>query len=56
MRAVLRDPDVSGGVDEFGPYVRVAFELPRGAFATSILREIMKSEGHAAAEEPGEEG
>lgn len=56
MRATLRDADVSGGVDEHGAYVRVAFELPRGSFATSILREIMKSGGHDAAEETGEEG
>ncbi len=42
-RVRLRDPDLSGGVDESGPYVKLAFELPRGAFATITLREIMKS-------------
>ena len=41
-RVALTDPDLAGGVDEHGPYVRVSFELPRGAFATIALREIMK--------------
>lgn len=42
LRIPLIDPDAEGGVDEHGPYVRVAFELPRGAFATVVLREIIK--------------
>jgi tRNA pseudouridine13 synthase len=42
MRLTFRDPDISGGVDEHGPYIRAAFELPRGSFATMVLREIMK--------------
>ncbi|MEX2386443.1 MAG: tRNA pseudouridine(13) synthase TruD, partial [Phycisphaeraceae bacterium] len=49
LRIALRDPDLSGGVDEHGAYLRLAFELPRGAFATIVLREIMKQ--HA----PGED-
>ena len=44
LRVPITDPDVEGGVDEFGSYVRVAFDLPRGAFATTVLREIMKPE------------
>jgi tRNA pseudouridine13 synthase len=44
LRVRLTDPDVEGGVDEHGSYVRVAFDLPRGAFATTVLREIMKPE------------
>ncbi|MFW6061000.1 MAG: tRNA pseudouridine(13) synthase TruD [Phycisphaeraceae bacterium] len=43
LRVILRDPDISGGVDEHGPYIRLTFELPRGAFATTVLREIMKT-------------
>ena len=43
MRVRLRDPEISGGVDELGSFVRVAFELPRGAFATVALRELMKN-------------
>jgi tRNA pseudouridine13 synthase len=36
------DVDLSGGVDEHGPHVTLAFTLPSGAFATVLLREIMK--------------
>lgn len=43
LRVRLRSPDVEGGLDEHGPYVRCAFDLPRGAFATEVLREIMKT-------------
>jgi tRNA pseudouridine13 synthase len=42
LRIPLIDPEAEGGVDEHGAYVRVAFELPRGSFATVVLREIMK--------------
>ncbi|MCG3121748.1 MAG: tRNA pseudouridine synthase D [Phycisphaerales bacterium] len=42
LRIPLIDPDTEGGADEHGPYVRVTFELPRGSFATVVLREIMK--------------
>lgn len=44
LRIFLRDPDISAGVDEHGPFIRVAFELPRGSFATIALREIMKTQ------------
>jgi tRNA pseudouridine13 synthase len=44
MRVPLIDPEVEGGLDEHGPYVRCAFELPRGSFATVVLREVMKPE------------
>jgi tRNA pseudouridine13 synthase len=54
MRTPIKDPAVSGGVDERGPYVRLSFELGRGSFATALLREIMKTTGAAAAEEGSE--
>jgi len=41
LRVPVIDPDVEGGVDAHGPFVRCAFELPRGCFATSVMREIM---------------
>src|SRR5690606_20483603 len=44
FRVPLKDPDVEGGVDEHGEYVRVSFELPPGSYATVALREIMKPE------------
>lgn len=43
MRVPIKDADLSGGVDEHGPYVRLGFELPRGAYATSVMAEIMKA-------------
>jgi tRNA pseudouridine13 synthase len=42
MRVPLIDPEIEGGVDEHGAYVRCAFELPRGCFATVVMREVMK--------------
>ncbi|MEM1098641.1 MAG: tRNA pseudouridine(13) synthase TruD [Planctomycetota bacterium] len=41
-RVVVRDLDYSGGMDEQGAYLRCVFELPRGAYATMVLREVMK--------------
>jgi tRNA pseudouridine13 synthase len=42
LRVPVIDPDVEAGADQFGTYIRCAFELPRGAFATVVLREIIK--------------
>ncbi|WP_428387260.1 tRNA pseudouridine(13) synthase TruD [Mucisphaera sp.] len=44
LRIFIKDTELEGGADEHGPFVKVAFELPRGAFATMILREIMKND------------
>jgi len=44
LRIPLRDPDLSAGADEHGPYLRVSFTLPKGAFATVVCREIMKND------------
>ncbi|MBI1374299.1 MAG: tRNA pseudouridine(13) synthase TruD [Phycisphaera sp.] len=43
MRMQVYDPLVTGGADEFGPFVKVEFGLPRGCFATTVMREVMKS-------------
>lgn len=51
FRVPLIDPEVEGGVDEHGPFIRCAFELPRGSFATVVLREIMKPPEELAGEE-----
>ena len=37
----LINPRVESGMDEEGPYVQVAFELPPGAYATTVLHAIM---------------
>lgn len=42
MRVPLKHPEVSAGADEHGPYIRASFELPRGAYATIAMRELMK--------------
>lgn len=44
LRIPLKDPDVEGGVDEHGAYVNCSFELPRGAFATTVMDEVMKGD------------
>ncbi|HED52636.1 MAG TPA: tRNA pseudouridine(13) synthase TruD [Phycisphaerales bacterium] len=44
LRVPMIDAEVEGGCDEFGGYVRLAFDLPAGAYATAVLREIMKTE------------
>ena len=39
------DPMVDAGSDEHGPYIRCAFDLPRGSFATTVMDEVMKVSG-----------
>jgi tRNA pseudouridine13 synthase len=56
LRVPLMFPDVEGGIDEHGHYVRLAFDLPRGAFATSVLQEVMKPEGALVDDDREEEG
>ena len=45
----LRNAALEAGIDEHGEFIRVAFDLPRGSYATVVLREIMKNA--AAADE-----
>jgi tRNA pseudouridine13 synthase len=42
LRVPLMAPDIEGGVDAHGAYIKCRFELPRGAFATEVMREVMK--------------
>jgi tRNA pseudouridine13 synthase len=42
LRVKPEDIDMSGGVDEHGPQITVAFTLPAGSFATVLLRELTK--------------
>lgn len=49
MRVPVTMWEVEGGADEFGSYVRCAFDLPRGSFATVVMDEVMKSAGAAGA-------
>jgi tRNA pseudouridine13 synthase len=50
-RVKLENVEVAGGVDEHGSFVKLAFTLGRGSFATVVLREIMKSKAAAGAED-----
>ncbi len=42
IRVPLTDHEIESGVDEHGGYIRVAFELPPGSYATTVVREITK--------------
>ncbi len=42
LRVPLKFPQVEGGADAHGTYVRCGFELPRGSFATEAMAEVMK--------------
>ncbi len=55
MRIALRDPEVSEDSDQHGHFVKLAFEMPRGAFATIVLREVMKEKEGEPIEEVEEE-
>lgn len=55
LRVPLTDIDFEGGIDEHGSYIRVAFDLPRGAFATSVIREITKAPEYPEPPEEPEE-
>ena len=41
LRIKVANPEIESGFDDHGPYVRVAFDLPPGAYATVVLREIL---------------
>ncbi|MCA9295404.1 MAG: tRNA pseudouridine(13) synthase TruD, partial [Phycisphaerales bacterium] len=43
LRITLTNSAVESGVDEHGPYIRVAFDLTRGSYATVAIREITQS-------------
>jgi tRNA pseudouridine13 synthase len=43
LRVPVNDADLEAGLDEHGAYIRIAFDLPRGAFATVVMEEIMKN-------------
>ncbi len=43
LRVPLSDVDVDGGEDAHGAFVELEFFLPKGAYATCVLREVMKS-------------
>lgn len=42
LRIKISNIEVDSGVDEDGGYIRTAFDLPRGAYATVVLREFVE--------------
>lgn len=42
LRVPLQDPRLDSGTDNNGPYLRIAFALPPGSYATVVTREICK--------------
>ncbi|MFO0837208.1 MAG: tRNA pseudouridine(13) synthase TruD [Phycisphaerae bacterium] len=48
------DADISLAADERGPYLAMQFELPRGCYATTLLRELFVNPGEADGGELGE--
>ena len=49
LRVPIAYPDVEGGMDEHGGYIKVRFELPRGAFAATKRRLRGKTIAHIEA-------
>jgi tRNA pseudouridine13 synthase len=41
FRIRVSNPELESGFDDHGPYVRVAVDLPAGAYATVVLREML---------------
>lgn len=50
MRVPIFNPRAEGGFDDRGPFIEVRFGLPRGAYATVVLREIMRNDSYDAGE------
>jgi tRNA pseudouridine13 synthase len=44
LRFPIRDPGAEAGHDDRGPFIELRFALPSGCYATSLLREICKSD------------
>ncbi len=58
LRFPLNELDFAAGDDDRGPYFELRFYLPAGCYATSLLREICKTDVRTideSEEEPGQE-
>lgn len=47
FRNRVANPAIEASMDEQGPFVRVAFDLPKGAYATVVLRELILDAGES---------
>jgi tRNA pseudouridine13 synthase len=43
LRMRVSSAEVESGVDEHGAFVRLAFDLPRGGYATEVLAELFEA-------------
>ncbi len=55
LRVKVEDVAFSGGVDNEGAHITIAFTLPAGAFATVLLNEVMKVGYDTASDVPAPE-
>jgi len=53
LRILPRDTQLESGVDQFGGFITVAFTLPPGAYATVLMRELIKLPGEPEAVDAG---
>jgi tRNA(Glu) U13 pseudouridine synthase TruD len=51
LRVRPADVELTGGVDEHGGFIMVAFTLPAGSYATVLMRELMKSKNNDSGQE-----
>lgn len=56
LRYPVNEPGCDAGEDVHGPYIELRFIAPPGCYATTLLREVMKTEPTEAAAETGDEG
>ncbi|MBC7783197.1 MAG: tRNA pseudouridine(13) synthase TruD [Burkholderiales bacterium] len=50
LRVQPKETKLESGVDEHGAFITIAFTLPRGAYATILLRELMKNDSKSDAQ------
>ena len=44
-RVQMTNTGIDSGFDDHGPYIRITMDLPRGSYATVVLRELLGDEG-----------
>ncbi len=55
LRVPVTNVEIDSGVDNSGSYIRTAFDLPRGAYATVLLRELISGVDPSPGAEPSGE-
>lgn len=52
LRFPVHDASIAAAADEVGPFLEMKFELPRGCYATALLRELFDDETVSGLEAP----